>query len=165
MEFNLKHENESFDIFLEKKDGSFAITLNDEKILFGAEEIDGELSISLAGKLYHAVVTKENGTYYLFLDGNTYEFQEAVEETIESTGSSTEKLSKQVVVAPMPGTLVKTCVNEGDIVKEGQVLIIMESMKMETEFLAELDGRVTKVHKSAGEPIDGGQKLVEVEVE
>ena len=64
------------------------------------------------------------------------------------------------VVAPMPGTILKVNVNNGDSVQEGQVLVVLEAMKMENEILAPRAGKVTQVVASRGSSVDTGAPLV-----
>ena len=64
------------------------------------------------------------------------------------------------VVAPMPGNILKVNVNAGDKVKEGQVLVVLEAMKMENEIMAPKDGTVTQVVVSKGSTVDTGAPLV-----
>ena len=62
----------------------------------------------------------------------------------------------------MPGKVVEPLVEPGQEVQEGQPLIIMESMKMETELLAPIAGTVTAVHVAAGQVVAQGDPLVDV---
>ena len=64
------------------------------------------------------------------------------------------------VAAPMPGTILKVCVKEGQAVAEGDVLVILEAMKMENEILAPRAGTVTQVAVSKGASVDTGAALV-----
>ncbi len=64
------------------------------------------------------------------------------------------------VNAPMPGTILKVNVNKGDAVKAGQVLVVLEAMKMENEILAPRDGVVSQVITSKGSNVDTGAPLV-----
>jgi len=66
--------------------------------------------------------------------------------------------------APMPGKVVKVEVNEGDKVDEGQVLIVMEAMKMEHTLRSPHSGTVTSVQTATGDQVEAGQTLVVVEV-
>ena len=67
------------------------------------------------------------------------------------------------VEAPLPGTIFKVSVKEGDAVQKGQVILIMEAMKMENNILAEKEGIVNKVLVSVGDTVLQGDILVEIE--
>ena len=64
------------------------------------------------------------------------------------------------IVAPMPGTILKVNVKAGDAVKEGQVLVVLEAMKMENEILAPKNGTITQVVVAKGSNVDTGAPLV-----
>ncbi len=62
--------------------------------------------------------------------------------------------------APMPGTVVDVKVNAGDTVKKGQILVILEAMKMENEIMAPEDGKVVSVVTTKGAAVNTGDALV-----
>ena len=64
------------------------------------------------------------------------------------------------IVAPMPGNILKVNVSAGQAVKEGDVLVVLEAMKMENEILAPKNGTVTQVLVSKGASVDTGAPLV-----
>ncbi len=66
------------------------------------------------------------------------------------------------VSAPMPGTIIDVKVNVGDSVKKGQVLCILEAMKMENEIMASYDGKITGVSVSKGSSVSTGDLLVSI---
>lgn len=67
---------------------------------------------------------------------------------------------QEVVEAPMPGNIWKVLVKEGQEVKEGDVLLILEAMKMENEILSPRDGVVSKLATSEGSAVNTGDQLV-----
>lgn len=78
----------------------------------------------------------------------------------QETGTAGPRL-----VSDMPGKVVQVLVTVGDIVTTGQVLVIMESMKMETELTAAVDGTISVVHVEAGQVVGQGAALVDVRPE
>lgn len=66
----------------------------------------------------------------------------------------------EAVNAPMPGNILRIDVAKGDTVKAGQVLVILEAMKMENEIVAPKDGTVAQVVTSKGAVVDTGSPLI-----
>ena len=66
----------------------------------------------------------------------------------------------EAVNAPMPGNILKVNVKAGDAVKEGQVLVVLEAMKMENEIMAPKDGTVAQVVVSKGASVNTGDALI-----
>ena len=64
------------------------------------------------------------------------------------------------VVAPMPGTILSVNVSAGQSISKGDVLCVLEAMKMENEIFADRDGVVEAVRVSKGESVESGQTLV-----
>jgi len=69
----------------------------------------------------------------------------------------------ETVEAPMPGTILSIDVKEGDQVKAGQILLILEAMKMENEIVAPRDGKVAAILTNKGVSVNTGDKLVSIE--
>ena len=63
------------------------------------------------------------------------------------------------VTSPMPGTILAINVAAGDTVKRGQVLMILEAMKMENEIMCPCDGKVASVNTSKGASVESGTLL------
>ena len=63
------------------------------------------------------------------------------------------------VRSPMPGNILKVNVNPGDVVKEGQQLMILEAMKMENEILAPCAGKISSIGVAKGSSVESGALL------
>ena len=66
----------------------------------------------------------------------------------------------ETVKSPMPGVVLKIQVQQGQAVKTGQVLLILEAMKMENEIVAPKDGTVAQIVTSKGASVESGTPLV-----
>ncbi|MGE4295626.1 MAG: biotin/lipoyl-containing protein [Campylobacterales bacterium] len=75
-----------------------------------------------------------------------------------STGAALEEIK-----APLPGSIFKVNVKAGDRINDGDVVLIMEAMKMETEITAHLSGTVSAVHVTVGQTVQNGQLLLTIQ--
>ena len=66
----------------------------------------------------------------------------------------------QKVNAPMPGTILEVRVTEGATVKKGDILLILEAMKMENEIMAPCDGTIKQVVAAKGASVNSGDPLI-----
>lgn len=70
--------------------------------------------------------------------------------------------SGEKVAAPMPGTILDVKVNNGDTVSKGQVIMILEAMKMENDIVASCDGTITSVLVKKGDQVNSGDALATI---
>lgn len=113
-------------------------------------------------------------TYHITLNGKVYEVEieevkkgERPQPTIQEKASQPKKEvqvagSGEAIDAPMPGTIVNIMVSNGDKVKKGQVIAILEAMKMENEIMASSDGTVKSVDVSKGASVSAGDALITI---
>ena len=112
-------------------------------------------------------------TYTVKLNGKAFvvevseggELGEVQEQTAASTGAPKEEVSAptgESIDAPLAGNIFKVNVRPGDKVAEGDVVIILEAMKMETEVRVSIAGTVSKVNVSEGDSVAVGDALIEL---
>ncbi len=77
----------------------------------------------------------------------------------QAAPSSSGTAGSQVIAAPMPGNILKVNVANGQAVKKGDVLMILEAMKMENEIMSPSDGVVASVNVSQGTTVETGAVL------
>ncbi len=80
---------------------------------------------------------------------------------LEFMPEPTDDADSNAIVCPMPGLVVDVRVSEGEHVHAGQVLLTLESMKMESGVSAARDGEMAKIHVEAGQTVEAGEVLVE----
>ena len=66
------------------------------------------------------------------------------------------------LVTPMPGVVVRVAVTEGESVSSGQVLCVVEAMKMENEYRADVSGTIDKVYIAPGQALDAGAPMITI---
>ena len=133
------------------------------KIEVGGEAFEakvGENGVVTLGKETHAV--RLTGDREATLDGRTLTFRIV---DLHSGGGPGEKGGARGarVKPPMPGKIVSVAVNEGDEVQAGQVLLILEAMKMQNEIVSPAAGLVKKVHVRPGQNVESKDVLIELE--
>ena len=104
------------------------------------------------------------GRWKLGLRGRSHDVEVVDERTMAIralAGTGASVTGPRPIVAPMPGMVVKVEVAEGDVVRAGQGIVIVEAMKMENELRAEVAGRVKAVHVKAGEAVEKDQVLID----
>lgn len=105
---------------------------------------------------------KVNGKEYLV------EVEEAKEGTIasqkkpEASGDKRDSSGDVKVEAPMQGNVFSIKASTGQSVKKGEILLILEAMKLENEIISPVDGRISAVNVKEGQVIDSGTLLFEI---
>ena len=138
-----------------------------------------EFKFNIDGKEMKAtVVPQEDGKLAVTLNDTTYSVEvpellkqaprpvvnhAAAPAPVATKPIAAAPVASNVVAAPLPGTITKVLVNEGDKVKKGDTLLTMEAMKMENSITAEADGIVRKVHVGVGASVNQGDALVDFE--
>ncbi len=99
-----------------------------------------------------------------YLTAHPEKTQEVKEDSEDVQQSQSKKNAKQgnIMTSPMPGNIMDVLVNEGDEVKRGDALVILESMKMENEIPSEFSGKVVRIYVRKGDNVRGEQPLVEI---
>jgi biotin carboxyl carrier protein len=152
-------------------------------------EILGPRQVSVNGKIYDVDFQSVSGqpVFSLLVNGNSYQpavfageedtlqvlmrgalyianVEDEREKRLKSAGGTGAAVSGEFILrAPMPGLIVKIPVAESQDVKKGDVLVILESMKMQNELKSPRDGKVTRIQAKPGDSVEQRQTILSVE--
>ena len=116
---------------------------------------DGRIMVQLDGRARIAHSAKVGDVWWVHIDGHIF--------CIEKTeAGSADGDSDGGMTAPMPGKILEVKVADGQTVEAGELLLVMEAMKMEHRIVAPTDGVVAKVNFSMGDQVQQGDILVEM---
>lgn len=110
--------------------------------------------------------------YRVNVNNHVYEIEiEQISESEVSTSSApvstpakpSAPADGEKISSPMPGTILNINVKAGDVVKQGQVLMILEALKMENEIMAPRDGKIASINVSKGASVESGTLLCVLE--
>ena len=83
--------------------------------------------------------------------------------SVAKTSSPTSAKGVGTIKSPLPGIVLKVCVNEGDVVKIGDKLIVLEAMKMENNINSDKEGRIVTIKTKKGDSVLEGDLLIQIE--
>jgi acetyl/propionyl-CoA carboxylase alpha subunit len=119
----------------------------------------GERIVVVDGVSHRVWVAQHGETSWVHAFGRAWEIN-LPDPVKQASGAHDESDS---ALAPMPGTVVEVLVQPGDQVTRGQVLLVIESMKMQTSITAGRDGKVAEVPAAKGQSFDRGALLARLQ--
>lgn len=151
-------------VLLNEKDGKITATLGETSHEVSAVPVGiGGMILTVDGVTYPVRFARDDKGLHVFIKGLTVTASQTGEGTSGAQAEQVELIDgKQILVAPMPGQVVKVNVNVGDLVKKKQCLVIVEAMKMENELNTAIDGVVTGIYVTSGQQVDAMQPLIEI---
>lgn len=150
--------------------GGGGVTVDGERVEVDFARVEGSpMSSLLIDGTSHTLAARRvgNETWDLHIRGRRLRVDVVDERTRairEMTGAGGAALGPRPIVAPMPGMVVRVEVAQGDAVRAGQGLVIVEAMKMENELTADVDAVVTRVHVAEGQTVEKDQILIDLEL-
>ena len=132
------------------------------------ESVSGQpvFSLIVDGKSHEAYVQQGDDNWQVLLRGRLYPatvVDEREQRLRAAAGGGVTETGELHLKAPMPGLIVAVLVAEGQEIKKGQVLLILESMKMQNELKAPRDGTVNRIKVKPGESVEQKQALLSVQ--
>jgi 3-methylcrotonyl-CoA carboxylase alpha subunit len=159
MERSYEYNGESYRVRLTPEgDGAYRAELNGRTIRFFARRnADGSWFLPEMGQT--AFVSGLGAERSVWVGGHTYRVQRQQ----GSRRSRSRASAGGDLAAQMPGQVLEVRVTPGEQVRSGQVMLVLEAMKMEMRLTAPHDGIVRAVRAAAGELVQRGQVLIELE--
>lgn len=141
------------------------IRIGEQLLEVDFEAINGQpvFSIILDGKSYESFVYQGDEDWEVLIRGRQYQvkIEDERERRLKTAASGGVAEGGEFhLKAPMPGLVVSVLVEEGQEVKKGQVMLILESMKMQNELKAPRDGVIERVRVKAGESVEQKQAML-----
>ena len=141
---------------------SDVFTVNCGKLTLKSKKVNlqhNDISVVFEDSTWEATVVRFEERIHVFREAQCFELKTGSRfvlsnETAESSGS---------LLAPMSGRVVRVLSKDGDIVNRGQILMVIEAMKMEHQILSPLNGIITSVNFAEGDQIDEGVTCVVIE--
>ena len=127
-----------------------------------AEKEDGKLSVTINGKAYDVEV---DGLKAAPAKVKPIKPAAAAPAPAAAPAAAPKKAATgagRAITAPLPGTITSINVKEGDAVKEGDTVLVMEAMKMANNITAECDGTVKAILVAQGAQVQSGDALIEI---
>lgn len=153
----------------------YEVEIAEGQVLLDGEPVDVDIvrsglpelySVLFGGKSYEMLVTSDRFNYTVSI--RSHQFQVQVQDERSRRLNRARRLptlpeGELAITAPIPGLVIKTLVNPGDSVEEGQPLVILEAMKMENEIRSIRSGVVKAILVSPGQRVEQNAVLLILE--
>ena len=159
MFINYEHGNNVYNVTIERRDNHYFVMYDNTEYRVKAEEIKpGYLKIKIGDRFIKSVITEGKNEKYVFVDGDVFKVR-----PVDLTGvKKTKKKEEGDLSSPISGKVVNIKTKEGSKVKKGDVLMVIEAMKMEYLIRAPYDGKIKKINFKENDQIEIGQNTVEL---
>ena len=136
---------------------SFQFTIDGRKYDTTVNEIDGGMAeVTVNGTVFHVAIDQMKNATSIKPAARAAAAPAAAPKVAQAAGTT-------VVKSPLPGSIVKVVATAGQAIKRGDLLLTMESMKMENQVLSEVEGTIKSVLVQPGQNVMQDDKLVEIE--
>ncbi len=143
------------------------VLVNNVRHVIDLESVGGQpiYSLLVGGRSFEVHVYPAESGYQVLVHGNLYlaRVEDERERRLRAALAGAEPENREFhLKAPMPGLVVAVPVQEGEVVEKGDVLLILESMKMQNELKSPRAGKVSRVRIKAGDSVEQKQTLLSV---
>ena len=167
MNLVVRHRGRDRSVSIEREGSRVRVGLEERSIEMDVRSLSGDLRSILINGTHHDVTVRDLGDDRFEVSG---EFGSEIVEVLDAlthlAAASHEAQAgslRERVDAYMPGRVVEVLVKVGDRVAVGEGVLVLEAMKMENEIQSERAGTIGKLFVAAGEAVEGGDPLYEIE--
>ena len=156
----------SHEVEVERRSDEFSVEMDGQRHELELISLDGAVASlrfpatgrSLQITYHHG----SNGSWRVAVGQREFDLEVLTPAAAVEAVSAARDAGPSRVMAPIPGRVVAVKVEPGDEVEPGQVLVVLEAMKMENELASDQAGKVAAIHVTAGDTVEGGELLVEL---
>src|SRR3989338_1203111 len=162
MKFTAYFDETPHDVKIIRENDEYVITI-DHKEPFKIDVVEkdaGDYSFIYKGRPYEFDIESRE-THYNVLHRGKFFSLELINQ--KSVAIKSKDKGEKKLLSNMPGKIIKVLGKEGDLVKKGDGLIIMEAMKMENELKSPGQGKIKSIYVKEGQTVDAGEPLVLLE--
>jgi 3-methylcrotonyl-CoA carboxylase alpha subunit len=166
LDFKLKMDGQDYEVVVyPEKKGLHTVIIGDKTYLVEVPRLsENKITVKAKEGIFRADISHDcMGNAFVSVNGhifNTHRDDLLIREDVYTGIDSPDGGGDGLIFSPMPGKVVKVNVKPGDDVKKGNVLLIVEAMKMENNIIAPRDGKIEKVNVKSGMMVDGSKPLM-----
>lgn len=166
MRYYVQIGDNNFEVDIKEKADLFKVILNGKPYQVDLKKINNSsyyYSLIINNRSYEIIVDEQEDVYTVRIGDEIYTAKvedEQKRQFAQLDIKSKVSLREQQLRAPMPGLVVAVEVKQGELVKPGQGVVIVEAMKMENELKASREGTVKEIHVKKGDTVDKNQLLI-----
>ena len=158
MTYSFKLDNQIYKVNIEQEENNVIVQINGEEYPVEYTRLDDNLySIIINGKSLTIGTFKQGKQVQVFHAGNLYELEAISDRELSKSGVMGSGLE---INSPMPSRVVKILKSEGDAVAEGEAVVVVEAMKMESELKALQSGKIKTIKVNEGDAVEANTLLV-----
>ena len=156
--------DENFDVKIRRTGETFTLILGDDEFKgLHAKTLDGGLNVQFNDSNTICYVEKNLDEVYVFAKGKNYLFKH---QKVRFDSVDQEEISEDLVLSPITGKLIDSKADQGSEVSKGDVVLVLEAMKMEHRLTAPRDGKISKMTSvTIGDQVKEGDFMFEMEDE
>lgn len=161
-DWHLLHRDRAFDLHVAEDRGAVRLRTADAEVSGTVVDVgNGEWTVEIGADRFSVHAERDGEVVWLAWRGRTFKISR--QPPRRAGAAPAEDQARLDVKSPMTGRIVRVEIGDGAVVERGQVLVVVEAMKMEYQVRAAMSGRVTEVKAKAAKLVELGESLLRIE--